>query len=226
MRHVNVKMCGLQEEEHVRVAAEAGADYVGFVFAPGRRQVTPARAVRLVESLVDLPVRPALVGVFVNESHERVNTILETCGLDFVQLSGDEDGGYCARMVRPVMKCIKVFPGTTVPDVIRQIDSFRRSCSDQEVSFLLDTGHAAAHGGTGMTFDWRTACDVGSLTPVMVAGGLDCGNVGALVRCARPYGVDVSSGVELDGRKEPSLIRAFVQAVRQAEQEIEHENGN
>ncbi|TFH34023.1 MAG: phosphoribosylanthranilate isomerase [Dehalococcoidia bacterium] len=221
MHRVKVKICGLQEEGHMAAAAEAGADYVGMVFAPSRRQVTPEKAERLRHTLDGLRTRPAVVGVFVNESPELVNSIAERCGLDLVQLSGDESSDYCTMIVRPIIRTIHVFPGTTRRDIKDQMGAFRRDGTLQSVSFLLDTGSRGMGGGTGQTFDWRVAREVAESYPVMVAGGLEPDNVGSLVAEVHPHGVDVSSGVERDGRKDSSLIRAFVDAVRRAEKEIE-----
>jgi len=222
MHRVKVKICGLREEEHMVAAAEAGADYVGLVFAPSRRQVTLEKAERLRLALDGLRTRPAVVGVFVDESPQQVNAIAGRCGLDLVQLSGDESVDYCARMVLPIMKVIRVFPGNTMQDIENQINALLCATTRSPVTFLLDTGNDGARGGTGQTFDWRIAREVSASHPVMVAGGLDASSVGRLVSVVRPYGVDVSSGVERDGRKDSLLIRAFVDSVRKAEQEIDH----
>jgi phosphoribosylanthranilate isomerase len=222
MHRVKVKICGLQEEEHVVAAAEAGADYVGLVFAPSRRQVTPETAERLRLVLDGLRTRPAVVGVFVDESPQQVNAIAGLCRLDAVQLCGDESGDYFAMMEIPVIKAIRVFPATTMQDITNRIDALMGAATLQPVTFLLDTGSHAARGGTGQTFDWRIAREVSASRPVMVAGGLDASSVGRLVCAIRPYGVDVSSGVERGGRKDSLLIHAFVDSVRKAEQEIDH----
>jgi len=215
-----VKVCGLQDEAHVLAAARADVDYVGIVFAASRRQVTPSQARRLVRSLDGLSKRPAVVGVFVNEAQQRVNAIAEQCGLDLVQLNGEEGCVYCAGITRPVIRTFRIFAETKTADLVRQIESYVRINEHRPVSFLLDTGVDGAHGGTGRTFDWRVAREASASYSVIVAGGLDAANVGQLVVQARPYGVDVSSGVERDGRKDPILIEAFVRAVRKAEKEI------
>ncbi len=222
MQRVKVKICGLQEEVHVRAAAEAGADYVGLVFAPSRRRVTPRQAARLTSSLRDMPSRPVVVGVFVNETCQQVNAIVEQCGLDMVQLSGDEGADYCARVARPIIKTIRVFPGTTKSSLKRRIQEILQGQPLESVSFLLDTGGEEVYGGTGRTFDWCVAREVAVSHPVIVAGGLDPTSVGELLEEMHPYGVDVSSGVERDGRKDSTLIRAFVRAVRKVEQEKGH----
>jgi len=222
MHRVKVKICGLQEVEHMVVAAEAGADYVGLVFAPSRRQVTPAKAERLRLALDGLRTRPAVVGVFVDESPQQVNAIAGRCRLDVVQLSGDESGDYCARIQLPVIKAIRVFPGNTMQDIENRMSALLCAATRQPVTFLLDTGNDRARGGTGQTFDWHIAREISVSHPVMVAGGLDASNARLLVSAIRPYGVDVSSGVERGGRKDSVLIRAFVDSVRKAEQEIDN----
>ncbi len=222
MHRVKVKICGLQEVEHMVAAAEAGADYVGLVFAPSRRQVTPERAERLRLALDGLRTRPAVVGVFVDESPQQVNAIAGRCRLDVIQLSGDEPADYCARMELPVMKAIRVFPGNTMQGIEKQMSVFLCAATLQPVMFLLDTGSDGARGGTGQAFDWRIAGEVSASHPVMVAGGLDASSARLLVSAIRPYGVDVSSGVERGGRKDSLLIRAFVDSVRKAEQEIDN----
>ncbi len=225
MQRVKVKICGLLEEEHLLAAAAAGADYVGLVFAPSKRRIDPVMAEHLRQVLARLDNAPSVVGVFVNELWADVNAIAERCGLDIVQLSGEEDSDYCEKMVRPVIKTIRVFPTTTIDDIAQQIGAIRRHRGLQSVSFLLDTG-GETRGGTGRAFDWRLAREVSAFCPVLVAGGLDPLVVRGLVSRVRPLGVDVSTGVERDGRKDTTLIRAFVDAVREAEQENDNGDNN
>jgi phosphoribosylanthranilate isomerase len=125
-------------------------------------------------------------------------------------------------MELPVIKSIRVYPGTTMQDIENRMRAFLCAATLQPATFLLDTGSDGAWGGTGQTFDWRIAREVSASHPVMVAGGLDASSVGHLVSAVCPYGVDVSSGVERDGRKDSLLIRAFLDSVRKAEQEIDH----
>lgn len=220
MQRVMVKVCGLQEEEHVVAAAVGGSDYVGLVFAHSRRRVTPTQAMRLVRSLEGIPGRPLVVGVFVNESVHTVNALGEYCGLDLVQLSGDEDAEFCGQVVLPIIRTISVFPWTTGCDVVQQVNRFRERCPNPSLSFLLDTGAAAVRGGTGESFDWRVASHVQQHVPILVAGGVNGVNVAKLIRAVQPAGVDVSSGVERNRRKDAALIAAFVHEVRKTEQEI------
>lgn len=226
MRRVTVKVCGLQAEEHIVAAAAAGVDYVGLVFAPSRRQVTPARAVQLVRSLEGMQERPQVAGVFVNESVQLVNALAADCGLDVVQLSGDESAAFCAMVASPVIRSIPVHESTTGSNALRMVRSIQSDCPGKQVFFLLDRGTGAVRGGTGESFDWSVASYVARHIPILVAGGLNSANVGPLIREVRPFGVDVSSGVERDGRKDVALVRAFVDAVRKAEEEIEDESSS
>lgn len=222
MRRVMVKICGVQEEAHMIAAAEEGSDCVGLVFAQSRRRVTAAQAVRLVRCLEGMPKRPLVVGVFVNESVRAVNSLAGDCGLDLVQLSGDEDAEFCGRVSLPIIRSVSVCPWTTGLDVVQQVNRLRERCPNPSLSFLLDTGAAAVRGGSGESFDWRVASFVQQHVPVLVAGGVNGVNVARLIRAVQPAGVDVSSGVERDGKKDAALIAAFVNEVRKAEQEIEN----
>ncbi|MFC2008524.1 phosphoribosylanthranilate isomerase [Chloroflexota bacterium] len=218
MHSLRVKICGLREEEHVIAAAEAAADYIGFVFAPSKRQVTPERARELVSVLKECSHRPQVVGVFVNEPTSVVNHAADYCGLDAIQLSGYEYATYARLVERPVICTVHVAAGMTADDVdeaICRTDDMR----DSSGLVLLDTGSKEAFGGTGLTFDWDIAREVSLRHQVLIGGGLTPANVGQLITYVRPFGVDVSSGVERDGRKDASLIWAFVCEARKAEQE-------
>ena len=216
---MKVKICGLREEAHLLAAANHGADYAGLVFAESRRRITPERARELILALDAALLRPQMVGVFVNAPLDFVNTTADLCGLDVVQLSGDESTEYCKGVERPIMRTVHVLPTTTVEDIERLIAVQKNSRPGAADIFLLDTGEKGLYGGTGRTFDWSFAREVAARQPVMVAGGLTPDNVGQLVREVHPVGVDVSSGVERNGRKDESLIRAFVDEARKTGQE-------
>ena len=212
-----VKICGLSEIEHALVAAEAGTDFIGMVFAEGRRKLTPDKAQVISNAIHSLKNRPKVVGVFAGYTPAEVNRIVEFCGLDRVQLSGSETWEYCLQIHRPVTKTLHISPDTSADRVISTIEEGMRIFQDKGLLFLLDTKMGNASGGTGRTFNWEIAREVAARFPVLIAGGLDPDNVAGLIRLARPQGVDVSSGVETEGRKEPALIKAFIQAVRQAD---------
>jgi phosphoribosylanthranilate isomerase len=211
----NIKICGLSEAEHALVAARAGADLLGMIFAPYRRQVSPEKASVLVKAVHSLRHPPELVGVFVNAPAAEVNRIAESFHLDRVQLSGNETWRYCKQIERPIVKAVHVSPRTRVDKILSRIDIGARLKPD--LICLLDSKGEDAPGGTGKTFDWELAREVAARFPVIVAGGLTPENVSQAIREAQPWGIDVSSGVETNGQKDPDKIKAFVAAVRKAE---------
>lgn len=211
-----IKICGLSEVKHALAAGKAGADYLGLVFAPSQRQVSPDKALRIVEAVVSLKNPPALVGVFVNTPAREVNRIADYCRLDWVQLSGDETWHYCQKIERPVIKVIHVAADKKAEQILSEIDMGYRLRSESDLICLLDSEVRGTYGGTGQAFNWQFAREVSARFPVIIAGGLTPAIVGQLIKEVKPWGVDVSTGVETDGQKDISKIRAFIKAVRDA----------
>ncbi|TMB76569.1 MAG: phosphoribosylanthranilate isomerase [Chloroflexi bacterium] len=198
---IRVKICGICDLDAARTAVEAGADLIGFHFCTSDRRVQPEEAKAIVD---ELSVRPKIVGVFIDESADEVRRIAEYVDLDLLQLHGSERPGFDGG--RPVMKVLKVRDGR-VP-----------AADDWPDPIMLDSWSADQRGGTGRTWEWELARPLLASRRVFIAGGLEPGNVGKVVSELRPYGVDVSSGVEATPRvKDPDKLRAFVLAVRRAE---------
>jgi phosphoribosylanthranilate isomerase len=198
---IRVKICGICDLDGARAAVEAGADMIGFHFCDSGRRVTPEQAKAIVDELL---VRPKVVGVFIDQLEEEVRQIADFLDLDMLQLHGSEQPGFDAG--RPVMKVLKVRDGS-IP-----------GADDWPDPIMLDSWSVDQRGGTGRTWDWELARPLLDTRKVFIAGGLEPGNVGTVVSGFKPYGVDVSSGVEARLRvKDPQKVRAFVHAVRLAE---------
>ena len=214
---IQVKICGLSNIEHVTVAAQAGTDFIGFVFAESRRRVSPEVVLPMVRTIMELEKRPETVGVFANSSVDLVNSIAEYCHLDRVQLSGNETWPYCLQINKPIIKVLHITKSTTTDQVLADIENGNRLIKNKELIFLLDSKSDTLFGGTGIVFDWKVAQETAAYFPVIIAGGLNPDNIKTLITKTHPWGVDVSSGVETEGKKDIEKIRAFIKAVRQAE---------
>lgn len=213
-----VKICGISRAEHALAAAEAGADFIGLVFAPSKRQVDAGRAAEIVKAIKKLERPPQTVGVFVNLPAIEVERTAERCGLDRVQLSGDESWDYIRDIALPVIKAVRVKTGQSGGDILAELERGERYMDDDFIC-LLDCAVAGSYGGSGRAFDWAVAREAAARYPVMVAGGLSPANVSQVIRLAAPWGVDVSSGVESRGRKDIDKIKAFIDAARSADEQ-------
>ncbi len=212
---IRVKICGITSEEQALAATQAGADFIGLVFAASPRQIAPSRARKIVASLRESGAAAQTVGVFVNTPVARVNKIADSCGLDWVQLSGDEPWEYCRQLARPVIKVVRISRGSGPEPVCHDLAYGQKLLGQQPHIFMLDASVASRYGGTGRTFDWDLARPIAARFPVIIAGGLRPANVAAAIEIIAPWGVDVSSGVETKGVKDLKKIRDFIRKVRQ-----------
>lgn len=210
-----VKICGLREPADAVAAAVAGADLLGFIFAPTRRYVSPeaARACIAAARAADAGRRIRAVGVFVDASAAEINATADRADLDLVQLSGDEPPELVNQIDHPVLRALRPEPGATADGIVSHLAPFGRS---RPAAFLLDGFHAGAYGGMGVRADWSLAAALAPSLPMLLAGGLRPENVADAIASVRPLGVDVSSGVETDGIKNAVLIAAFVRAAKAA----------
>jgi phosphoribosylanthranilate isomerase len=199
---VFVKICGITRVEDAQAAVAAGANALGFVFWPGSpRYVDPARARDIVAGL---PPAVTPIGVFVDQPADEVNRVATQVGLGAVQLHGSETGAYVRTMTRPVVKAVAV-SGDQAP----AIDVW-----PSDVTVLLDVHDPVKKGGTGKTIDWTMASELAKRRNIVLAGGLTPDNVTEAIALVRPYGIDVSSGVEsAPGIKDHGRIRALFEAV-------------
>jgi len=201
-----VKVCGVTTVEAAAAARDAGADLIGFVFAPSRRWLAPAAAREIIQAL-GRP-RPLLVGVFVDAGRDEVEEVAEFCSLDLVQLHGDAPPALCGTLSRPVVRALPVEAGTLEGAVglYRGVAAY----------LLFDSPHQTLAGGTGRIADWSVAAVAASAQDTILAGGLDATSVAAAIAAVRPWGVDASSGLETNGAKDPLKIAAFVSAAKGA----------
>ncbi len=206
---VRVKICGITNSADAFAAIDAGANLLGFNFyEKSPRHITEAEAAKIRPRL---PKKVEAVGIFVNASPAEVTALRKSLKLDAVQLHGDETPDSVAQIARliPVIKAFRVEPEFP----LATLDEYREA-----FAFLFDAAQTGQYGGTGRTTDWDVARRAALSRRIILAGGLKVENVAAAVRIVRPYGIDVASGVESEpGKKDPGLLREFIQEVRRAE---------
>lgn len=206
--HMRIKFCGLTRAEDVRLAVELGVDYVGLVFAPHSPRRLLLSQARMLRDLV--PEEIAVVALAMDNTRGDIEHIVESLQPDLLQFHGDEDDVFATSFGRPYWKAIAM--GGQDAGVFARVSAYPGA-----QGFLFD-GHAAGEqGGSGQRFDWRRM-PASTDKPFLLAGGLTPENVGLALRTARPWGVDVSSGIETaPGVKDGEKMRRFVEAVREAE---------
>jgi len=202
-----VKICGITRVEDALAAVACGCDAIGLVFYDkSPRNVSLAQAASIVAAL---PAFISAVGLFVDASADQVNATLTTVRLDLLQFHGEESADYCRQFHMPYMKAIRVRPGTNLIQCATDYADAK--------ALLVDTYSEGVAGGTGQIFDW-SLIPANLTIPVVLAGGLNAGNVGDAIRRVRPYAVDVSGGVEREkGIKDADKIAAFMRGVIDAD---------
>jgi len=197
-----VKICGLKEQQHVQAAVEAGADAIGFVFAPSKRRVTVEQAQQLAKHVPDGVLK---IGVFVNPSAEELRTAVEKVPLDYVQYHGEESPEFIRQQGYPAIKALSVRGSEDVQMAANYVVDY----------YLFDAPGTDFKGGSGHTFDWTLLEMVGiPREKLILAGGLQAENIEEAVSLVSPFMVDVSSGVETDSVKDIVKINAFIQALK------------
>jgi len=201
---VKVKICGITNLEDALVAVEAGADALGFVFFQASpRHITPELASNIIRRI---PPFIQTVGLFVNEALTIVNATADSCGLDIIQLHGEESPDYCNGVTRRVLKALRV----------RDLTSLEPMADYRVSAFLLDAWSPSAWGGTGQTFNWDIAASASEQGRIVLAGGLTVENITEAIKQVRPHGVDVSSGVEsMPGIKDAKKIKEFIRKAKE-----------
>lgn len=212
-----IKICGNTSLADAQLAAEAGADAVGFIFAPSPRRVAPAQVAEIVHGL---PAHLEKIGVFADAPIEDVISHVRACGLTGAQLHAGyppEASASLRREFGPDLRILRVVHYG--PEASEQARAF--ACDPNMDAILVDSRTATAVGGTGVAFDWVTAAQTifaNCHTRLIAAGGLHPGNVEEAIATLRPWGVDVASGVEsAPGRKDPEKVRAFIAAAQAAQ---------
>lgn len=221
-QELKVKICGIRALEDALVAAEAGADFIGMVLVPERhRRITPKEAKVIVDGVRNSGgPAPRIVGLFADQAIEEVAGIVEFCGLDLVQLCGKESVEYAGQTGCDVIKVVHVAESATATDDAgtgAQVKEF----SGVGHLVTLDRYVEGIQGGTGVGFDWDVAASLSQAGhPFLLAGGLTPENVSKAITKVHPWGVDVSSGVETNGKKDHAKIRDFMHEARAASKAI------
>ncbi len=216
MSQTLVKICGVRTPEIARTVELLGANLMGLILAPSRRRIPIEDAEEIVAAIER---RTKIVGVFVNESADDMNDLAERLDLDFVQLSGDEPLDVQQQIQRPVIRALRFPVATSFDDAYRRAEHYV-SGANPAYALLLDAYVPGVYGGSGVTADWTIATQLAERFPVLLAGGLSSENVAHAIEAVLPLGVDVSSGVETDGHKDPAKIAQFIAKVRAMDEKV------
>jgi phosphoribosylanthranilate isomerase len=205
-----IKICGIKTVDDALAAIDLGADLIGFNFYPKSPRYVEVGICRNIMAKVRNIGRVICVGVFVNASADVIHATMDTCGLYLAQLHGDETVEFMESLQEKSFKAFRGIPA--------DVTAFAR---DDAPAFLVDASVKGVYGGSGVTADWDGAAELAKKYPLLLAGGLTPENVAEAIGRVKPWGVDVASGVEAAPRKkDPSKMKAFVQAVRDAEKKV------
>jgi phosphoribosylanthranilate isomerase len=196
-----VKVCGIRRQEEAQWALESGADAIGFVFADSKRKIDVESAALISASL---PSNVLKIGVFVNEAKEKMEEISRTVNLDYVQLHGDESVQFCDSLNLPFIKAVSIKEK-------EDLDGIEHFGGEM---ILVDSGNGPHRGGNGTTFNWDYVHSLNIPQHLILAGGLNLDNIRQAITKVRPYMVDVSSGVETDGKKDRRKIESFIREAK------------
>jgi len=205
---VRIKICGITNPHDASMAVELGADALGFIFAPSPRRITPEQARHIIKSLPPF-VQP--VGVFVDEELKSIRDIVDFCGLEMIQLHGDESPECCEALMPHVIKGFRLNDASSLLPIADYRGKIRAA--------LLDTYQRGIKGGTGKIFDWNLAIAAREFgMPVILSGGLSPSNIQRAIAAVQPYAIDVNSGVEESpGIKSPLLVKKLMEKIREIE---------
>jgi len=208
MDKVTVKICGITTLEDSLIAVELGAGALGFIFAHSPRRITQQKARNIISAI---PPFIKTVGVFVNEGLAAIKEVKHYCGLDLVQLHGDESPDFCQALMPDTIKALRIEDSVSLTSIKAYHGKVR--------ALLLDTYSKKKYGGTGKTFDWKLALEIKKLEiPIILSGGLGPSNIIGAISTVKPYAVDVSSGVEeRTGKKSHILMKDLMEKVNRGE---------
>ena len=209
---IKIKICGITNFQDASLAVSLGADALGFIFASSPRNISPEKARDIIRNI---PPFVKSVGVFVDEDSQVIKETVEQCGIDLIQLHGDESPEQCHEFMPRTIKAIKMRDASVLQSVKSYYGHVR--------ALLLDTYSMERAGGTGKSFDWNLAIEAkGTTIPIILAGGLGPSNIGNAVSSVRPYAVDVNSGIEESpGQKSPALMKELFEKMKNIKYQAE-----
>jgi phosphoribosylanthranilate isomerase len=216
MNKLFVKICGITRRQDAELAAGLGASALGFVFWPNSPRFVTVEKAR--ELTADVPPHVIKVGVFVDQPAEDVARTMGEVGLDVAQLHGKESAQYCRELMVRLQPMVRLRPNAVSTPIFKAVtlaeDGSASGEFDSNIVLLVDAHDPVRFGGTGRTVNWDSARELAAARPTILAGGLNAANIKLAVRSVRPYGIDVSSGVEsAPGVKDPGRLRTFFEAL-------------